>query len=474
MQFFTNSNDLSKWVKSFKTPDEASLNIIGIIGRNEEQDIVQTCRSIFENGKDAAEVLFGILSKHNITQLSEVKMNKLVKEAQAVMRTDSLYGNLDMKVCPKLPKQSAGHGLISSYNCRTYCLDGLVFDDDPNRVYCAESIWRRHVADKFSREFKDKDGKWVGGYINERFQTFKDDGGNQMELASGERTRKPRPHQYSTERRLEEARGEKTTDLTASSDKFVKLASVEKIEDKDDPYQIFDDIIEMKQAGISDEDIIFKVAEHYNKNILKVASIHKMATKMLSSHSGIVYAHDNTKITKTAQDDVIDQLLKSLPPVLQEKAKSIWAGNLSEMVAKYLGNRSDLIRDLTLASSKQITKTAQMNSVDGSYVSKNSVNVSDTNGQSILLQMNTEVTKLPIDDPKVVTLQISSGENTGKRVFCDKSNFEYSFSRIDDMVAQKDTMPTINQADPNDTTQEDADDLGLNEEPADDFPIVEK
>lgn len=116
MQFFTSSNDLRKWVKSFKTPDEASLNLIEIIGKNEEQDIVQACQAIFENDNDAAEVLFGVLSKHNITQIREGKMkDKVIKQAQAVMRTDSLYGNMDMRICPKLPKQSAGQGLISTY-----------------------------------------------------------------------------------------------------------------------------------------------------------------------------------------------------------------------------------------------------------------------------------------------------------------------------------------------------------------------
>jgi hypothetical protein len=157
--------------------------------------------------------------------------------------------------------------------------------------------------DKFSREFKDKDGKWVGGYINERYQVYNDDGGNNMQLANGERSRMPRPHQYSTERRLEEARGEKTTDLTASSKTFVKLASNNvNDEDKDQKltYQIFDDIIEMKEAGLSDEDIITKVSEHYDKSIMHVAGIHKMATKMTNSHNGTIYAHDNTKITKVA------------------------------------------------------------------------------------------------------------------------------------------------------------------------------
>lgn len=306
MQFFTSPKDLKSWVKSFKTPDEAALNIEGVIGNKEELDIIQSCRSIF-NDKDmnASDVLFKILSKYNITQIREgnSKMkNKLVKEAQ-MMRQDSVYGDMDLKVCPKLPF-SVGKRLISTYNCRHYCLDSMVFDDDPNRIYCAEALWRRHVMDKFSREFKDKDGKWVGGYINERFQVYNDDGGNNMQLANGERTRKPRPHQYSTERRLEEARGEKLTDLTASSNKFIKIASAEiKDEDKhsQETYQIFDDIIEMKEAGLNDEDIIMKVSEHYDKSIIHIAGIHKIATKMVSSHNGTVYSHDNTKMTKEAQ-----------------------------------------------------------------------------------------------------------------------------------------------------------------------------
>lgn len=298
MNFFTSPNDLEKWVKSYKTPDEASLNIMEVVGKNSERDIVETCRSIFE-GKDgsASEVLYKILGRYNITREGKNMTNKIIKEAQIIGRDAPLYANMEMKVCPKLPF-SVGKRLISTYNCRHQCLDSLVLDDDPNRVYCLEAMWRRHVMDKFSREFKDKDGKWVGGYVNERFQIFTDDGGNQMQLANSEKTRKPRPHQYSTERRLEEARGEKTTDLTASNNKFVKLASVETKENNDEAYKIFDDIVEMKQAGLNDEDIIYKVAEHYNKSILQIAGIHKAATKMLSAHSGIVYSHNRSNIKK--------------------------------------------------------------------------------------------------------------------------------------------------------------------------------
>ena len=301
MQFFTSPSDLLSWVKQQESPDLAANKIIEVIGGNEEQDVVDACKGIYEDKRiqqQASEVLYKILAKHDLTQIREGKMtNKMIKEAQ-IMRQPGEY-NMPLRVCPKLP-YSVGKRLISTYNCRHYCIDSIVLDDEPDKVYCAEAMWRRHVMDKFSREFKNKEGKWVGGYINQRFQTFHDDGGNQMELAHGERTRKPRPHQFSTERRLEEGRGEKTTDITASAKKITKIASVK--EDSDSKvYQIFDDIVEMKQSGLNDEDIIFKTAEHYGISIVEVASIHKMALKQLDRSSGVVYAYDNFKMTKTAE-----------------------------------------------------------------------------------------------------------------------------------------------------------------------------
>ena len=305
MDFFTSPKDLQGWVKSHDSADMAARELIGIIGKEEQQDVVDTCRAIFEQKDDnASEVLFEVLARHNLTQIKEGNMkNKMIKEADSGIQRGQapLYQSMPLRVCPKLP-YSCGKRVISTWNCREHCLDSICLDDDPLRVYCAEALWRRHVMDKFSREFKDKDGKWVGGYINERFQVFHDDGGNQMELANAERTRKPRPHQYSIERRLSEGRGEKTYDITASSGKMVKVASKSETTENDDQiYQIFDDIVEMKQAGMNDEDIIYQVSEHYNKSIHAVASIHRVATKQLSSHHGVVYAQDNSKIKKQAQ-----------------------------------------------------------------------------------------------------------------------------------------------------------------------------
>ncbi len=411
MNFFTSPNDLKKWVQNFQTPEEAAFNIKGVIGNNQELDIIQACETILnENDTNAANVLFSILSKYNITQIREGKSkmnNKLTKEAQ-MMRQDSVYGDMDLKICPKLP-YSVGKRLISSYNCRHYCLDSITFDDDPHRVYCAEALWRRHVMDKFSREFKDKDGKWVGGYINERFQVYNDDGGNNMQLANGERTRKPRPHQYSTERRLEEARGEKLTDLVASSKQIVKLASIQIEEDENskETYQIFDDIIEMKEAGISNEDIILKVSEHYNKSITHIASIHKMATKMVEAHNGVTYSH-----IKTAQ---------SLPP------------------------------KTTMISTRDVEVTS----------------VKD--GQKTTLKMSTPVVIISNDNNEAV-VQIVDGQDAGSKCVVNKNDLTACFESAED-IKNGNIQDAADEIGLNDLEDKPSKDKSIMDN---DFPVVEK
>jgi hypothetical protein len=371
--FFTSPEDIKGWVRSQESADEAATKIMEITGRDDEQDIVDTCRSIFDqedNGSAdiASKSLFGVLAKHNVTSMRKeadrvewaddsgekqkwidrlqessdnveelgriweeevpesLKTDKDVRRAAhnyfakmvgtantegnlektaQTMRT-GLYNNMPLRTCPKLPVQTAGKRLISTYNCREHCLDSLVLDDDPDRVYCLEALWRRHVMDKFAREFKDKDGRWVGGYINERFQVFHDDGGNNMQLAHGERTRLPRPHQYSVERRLSEGRGEETFDVVAKSDKFVKLASADKHSEGDDAkiYRIFSDMIEMREAGLSDERILTKCSEHFEITIKSAARILKASSRQLNRYSGKVYAHTNTSnMQKTASTE---------------------------------------------------------------------------------------------------------------------------------------------------------------------------
>jgi hypothetical protein len=191
------------------------------------------------------------------------------------------------------------------YNFTHYYTDDIKFDEDPTRVYSGEAIWRMYVMDKFTTEYMNKEGKWVGGYINDRFYVFPDagtpdnpdaprDGGNQMGLIPGERTRLPRPHQYSTERRLEEARGNKTSDITvnASANKTIKIASHVSQENRhnDNVYNIFKDVLDMSEAGIDFSTMLEATAKHYNTTILKVAQVYKEAKKLRDRHEGLMYS----------------------------------------------------------------------------------------------------------------------------------------------------------------------------------------
>ena len=138
--------------------------------------------------------------------------------------------DLPMKICPKLPR-STGR-LVSTLHCRERCLDSLVLDDDPTRVICAQALWLGNVMDKYSQEQIDpKTGSYIGGYIADRFHVIPEAGtpanpdvprhhGNRLNLAPHERTRQPRPHEWSTERRLREREA-------AGSTKSLTLASAE-------------------------------------------------------------------------------------------------------------------------------------------------------------------------------------------------------------------------------------------------------
>jgi hypothetical protein len=82
---------------------------------------------------------------------------------------------------------------------------GLTIDDIWDIDY--EAIWRGNIMDKYSRPYRDKDGNWVGGYINKRFEVDQwIPEGNNYQLKPGQR-RKPRlPEHGVIEGRLEAAR----------------------------------------------------------------------------------------------------------------------------------------------------------------------------------------------------------------------------------------------------------------------------
>ena len=321
--FFTSPGDLIEWVKEAGSAKRAAEILMSLpsVGGNNYQDIVETTKRIFSQ-KDvvnASETLFSILTPYGITEtgvkeaeiaVDNVKVaddllrnnvitadehGTMIKTAQ-IMRQPGEY-MMPLRVCPKLP-WSVGKKLISTYNCRHYCLDSEVFDDDPERVYCAEALWRRHVADKFSHEWKDrKTGKWVGGYINDRFFSYRDDGGNQMELRPDERTRKPRAHQWSTERRLMEQREPGSgIDLTAEiTGKMVKKAS-SMGKDEDAIYAMFSEAVNMRNGGIPNDEALLKLSEKFSITMDRAVKVQSLALRKMASHQADVY-------TVTAQVD---------------------------------------------------------------------------------------------------------------------------------------------------------------------------
>lgn len=109
-----------------------------------------------------------------------------------------LYGPEEKRYCPKL------RNVISLFNCRYYCLDGMVVDD--NKVLCGEAVWRQNLMDKYSRAYKNAEGEWVGGYIDKRFEVHHDTEDPQYQLKPGERRRQTRTDEFSTERRLSKQR----------------------------------------------------------------------------------------------------------------------------------------------------------------------------------------------------------------------------------------------------------------------------
>ena len=334
--YWQNEEDIRKWVGSRGTADVAAKELMDIIQKidhenvtinqvtpsavPEENSIVETCKTIIEHpeNEEAAKVLLGILASRGlagnlkkVTETSEgVKMEKQAQNApsQSRQRNGWVRGmrNKWNRVVDGFNDGTPWRiDRDKFYNFTHYYTDAISFDEDPKKVYSGEALWRMYIMDKFYADYQDKDGKVVGGYINDRFHRFPTagtpavpdtdrHGGNSMELANGERTRKPRPHQYSVERRLEEARGNKLDDLevaaSAGFEKVVKIASTLDPERNDDRvYSILKDTIEMREAGIDYKTMLNAIADHYGASVLGISQIDKFGQDMVKKHQKVAY-----------------------------------------------------------------------------------------------------------------------------------------------------------------------------------------
>lgn len=86
---------------------------------------------------------------------------------------------------------------------------GLVVDDIWNIDW--ETIWRGSIMDKYSRPYRDKEGNWVGGYMNKRFEVDRwIPETNNYQLKPGEKRKPYLPEYASTEARLQDGRNKGT------------------------------------------------------------------------------------------------------------------------------------------------------------------------------------------------------------------------------------------------------------------------
>ena len=347
-KFFTTPIDLMNWVKTQNhTASEAADKLYAVIGSADHaQDIAESTRRIFAGAHPdhAADVLFKILSSYDITEatvktacqkvgevyaaneLLKNKMitadqhGKMVKEAQMIREPGQM--SFGMRVCPKLPMSVASRR-VSQYTCVHYCTASMVLDEEPERVYCMESLWRKHVMDKFSRDIQDpKTGKMVGGYINNRFFKFPTagtpanpdapvDGGNPMKLLPGERSRQPQPHEWSIERRMQEQREKNSTEsITLASSKemiktagfqnalmkqaeavgFIKLTASEVANPvNENVSSVFSEAVELHASGISPEDASVRLAQSHKMKVEEIVKIQEFAIKKLAQHQADVY-----------------------------------------------------------------------------------------------------------------------------------------------------------------------------------------
>jgi hypothetical protein len=241
---FRTANDLKDWIDNFEDRSEAERELMELVPDNQKEIIVDAMEEYFESDLteeqrlEIAVKLWPILPdivkednpdiQENIMDFPYVKaedIEKLVKETESQIKK---MASQDVKISKKFnlqktAQQKSMENVILFGPQQTYVDPflrqpasdwslvernkgfGLVVDDVWNIDW--ESVWRGNIMDKYSRPYRDKDGKWVGGYIQKRFEVDKwIPEKNNMQLLPGQR-RKPRlPEQGVIEGRLEAMR----------------------------------------------------------------------------------------------------------------------------------------------------------------------------------------------------------------------------------------------------------------------------
>ena len=192
-------NDLK--LKSEEQQLDEANEIYNLIYGKEEDDLIMNVP--YGSPEHISQINNEIIKiAKNIGKKKEIKKFNLSKTAQhKTLENTIMWGpNQTRKVDPFLRQPVSDWHIIERNKGF-----GLVVDDVWNIDY--ETIWRENIMDKYSRPYKDKEGNWVGGYIQKRFEVDKNiPETTNMQLKPGELRKPILPEYGNTESRLQEAR----------------------------------------------------------------------------------------------------------------------------------------------------------------------------------------------------------------------------------------------------------------------------
>ena len=211
---FTTQNDTSENADLVKEMIEQYYDMLGDPSSN-LRDLEIIAGQIFdyfpENVKEGGEILaiekeFNVINKtlQKIAQNTIGKNKKKsfnIKTAQHKSLDNAiLWGPGQTRIDPFLHQPVSDWHIVERNKGF-----GLVVDDVWNIDY--ETIWRENIMDKYSRPYRDKEGNYVGGYIQKRFEVDKNiPDTNNYQLKPGEIRRPVLPEYGNTESRLQAAR----------------------------------------------------------------------------------------------------------------------------------------------------------------------------------------------------------------------------------------------------------------------------
>ena len=179
--------------------DEAGTIYNFIYGQEESAEIPVNYKRIGGAVNEASEIIKKIAE--DSVKKNEKKSYNFKKIAQhKTVENAILWGPGQTRIDPFLHQPVSDWHIVERNKGF-----GLVVDDIWNIDY--ETIWRENIMDKYSRPYKNKEGDWVGGYLNKRFEIDRNiPVASNMQLKPGQLRKPILPEYGNTESRLQAAR----------------------------------------------------------------------------------------------------------------------------------------------------------------------------------------------------------------------------------------------------------------------------